>query len=133
MPPAAVTIADPGSPLRGTVTLSGTATDSGSGVASVQMQYRAGRRPRRGRTGCTATTAPYSCSFDTTTVADGLYDVRALATDVAGNTATSAVVANRRIDNTGPTCRVSDPGALRARHDHAEHDARPTRAPAWRP
>ena len=44
-------------------------------------------------------------------LADGLYDLRGLATDAAGNTATSAAVTNRRIDNTGPTVSVSDPGA----------------------
>jgi hypothetical protein len=62
-------------------------------------------------TACTDTTSPYACSFDTTSVADGLYDVRAVATDVAGNATTSAVVANRRVDNTGPTVSVNDPGA----------------------
>jgi fibronectin type 3 domain-containing protein len=109
--PSAVTIADPGSPLRGTVTLAGTAADSGSGVASVRLQYA----PAGGSTwttGCTATTAPYSCGLATTALADGLYDLRALATDVAGNTTASSVVANRRIDNTGPSVTMADPGAF---------------------
>jgi len=108
--PSGVTIADPGSPLRGTVTLSGTATDLGSGVASVRMQV-APAGSSSWATACTDTTSPYACSIDTTSVADGLYDVRAVATDVAGNATTSAVVANRRIDNTGPSVSVNDPGA----------------------
>jgi hypothetical protein len=108
--PGGVTIADPGSPLHLTVTLSGTATDTGSGVASVQMQV-APAGSSSWTTACTDTTSPYACSFDTTSVNDGLYDVRAVATDVAGNATTSAVVANRRIDNTGPSVSVNDPGA----------------------
>ncbi|MEX2032746.1 MAG: Ig-like domain-containing protein, partial [Dehalococcoidia bacterium] len=60
---------------------------------------------------CTDTTSPYSCSFDTTLVTDGLYDFRAISTDNAGNTATSATVTNRRVDNTLPTASLTDPGA----------------------
>jgi hypothetical protein len=36
----------------------------------------------------------------TTALADGRYDLRAIATDVAGNTLTSTIVASRRVDNT---------------------------------
>jgi Bacterial Ig domain len=108
--PSTVTIADPGSPLRGTITLSGTATDSGSGIASVRMQV-APAGSSSWTTACTATTSPYACSFDTTSVADGVYDLRAVAADAAGNSTTSTVVTNRRIDNTGPSVAVNDPGA----------------------
>ena len=110
LPPTGVTIANPGSPLRGTITLSGTATDSNSGVASVQLQYTPTGTTTWASV-CTDTTTPYSCSFDTTTVPDGLYDLRALATDVAGNSSSSPPVTSRRIDNTGPTVSVNDPGA----------------------
>lgn len=51
---------------------------------------------------CTDTSSPYSCAYNTTFVADGLYDLRAIVTDRAGRTTTSAVVANRRVDNTAP-------------------------------
>jgi chitinase len=100
---------DPGTPLAGTVTLSATGTDGGSGVASVKIQ----RSPAGAGTWtdvCTDTTSPYSCSFDTTAVADGLYDLRAVSTDNAGNTTNSTVVANRRVDNTAPTATMTDPG-----------------------
>jgi chitinase len=53
----------------------------------------------------------YSCAFDTTTVADALYDLRAIATDQAGNTTASATQTNRRIDNNGPTTAFTNPGA----------------------
>ena len=108
--PGPVSVSDPGTPLRGTVTLSGTATDSGSGVAAVRMQY-APAGTSTWTTGCTVTTAPYSCSLNTAALADGLYDLRAQAVDVAGNASNSAMVANRRVDNTAPAVSVIDPGA----------------------
>jgi hypothetical protein len=110
----AATMTDPGANLRLTVVLGATASDGGSGVASVTIQ----RSPAGLGTWtdvCTDTTSPYSCSFDTTTVTDGLYDFRAVATDAAGNSTSSAVVAGRRVDNTFPTATMTDPGAyLRA-------------------
>ncbi|WP_022927927.1 Ig-like domain-containing protein [Patulibacter americanus] len=106
-----VAVTDPGSPLRGTVPLAATATDSGAGVRTVQVQVA----PNAGdgssyATVCTTTTAPYSCSWATTGLADGAYKVRATATDKADNAATSAVVSNRVVDNTAPTATLQDPG-----------------------
>jgi hypothetical protein len=109
--PTAVSMADPGSPLRGAVTVSGTASDAGSSVASVRFQHAVAG----GSTwtdGCVDASAPYSCAVNTALIADGLHDLRALATDVAGNTTASTVVAGRRIDNTAPTVSVADPGAF---------------------
>jgi hypothetical protein len=48
-------------------------------------------------------TSPYSCSWNTTGVSDGGYDLRAVATDNAGNVTNSATVSNRLVDNTAPT------------------------------
>ena len=94
-----VAVTDPGSPLRGQVAIGATAADAHSGVTGVTLQ--------RSATGtsawtdlCTDTTAPYSCVLDTTALADGSYGFRAVATDAAGNTTTSATVANRRVENT---------------------------------
>lgn len=108
----AVAVTDPGSPLRGTVALAATATDAGSGVGGVQVQVA----PNAGdgssyTTVCTATAAPYSCSWATAGLADGAYKVRAIATDKASNAATSAVVSNRVVDNTAPAAALVDPGA----------------------
>jgi hypothetical protein len=107
-PTAGVT--DPGTPLRLTVTVGATATDGGSGVANVKVQHS----PAGAGTWtdiCTDTTSPYSCSWDTTGVTDGLYDLRAITTDNAGNTTTSSTVTNRRVDNTAPTAGLTDPGS----------------------
>lgn len=108
-----VTMVDPGAYLGATVSLQATAADGedGSSITSVTIQ----RSPAGLGTWtdvCTDTTEPYECSFDTTTVADGLYDFRALSTDNAGNGPTiSTTVPNRRVDNTLPTASLTDPGA----------------------
>ena len=103
-----VSITDPGTPLRGTVTLNAVAT-SDRGMGTVVFQTS----PAGAGTWtnvCTDNVAPYSCTWDTTGVADGLRDVRAVATDSAGYTQT-ATVANRRVDNTGATATTTDPGS----------------------
>lgn len=106
----AVTMSDPGSPLSGVVTLTAEASDADSGIASVTIQ-----RSPDGKASwtdvCTATTSPYSCRFDTRTVAEGLYDLRAIATDAAGNSTVSATVQNRRVDNTISSVSLEDPGS----------------------
>jgi hypothetical protein len=106
-----VTMTDPGTPLSGTITLGATASDTGgSGVASVTIQ----RSPAGAGTWtdvCTDSSSPYSCSFDTTTVGDALYDFRAFGSDVAGNSSANSTVTNRRIDNVAPTSSLTDPGS----------------------
>lgn len=107
--PTGVTLTNPGTPLQGTVTLSGGASDAGSGVASVRFQY-APAGTSSWTDACVATTPSYSCSWNTTGASDALYDMRALATDRAGNTTASATVTSRRVDNNGPTVTLADPG-----------------------
>jgi len=104
-----VAVGVPAGTLRATVTLTATASDTGSGVGSVRVQ----RSPTGAATWtdvCTDATSPYACAFDTTVVADGRYDFRAIATDNAANSATSTVVANRLVDNLGPSVDLADPG-----------------------
>src|SRR6266540_7311737 len=99
------TLTDPGTPLRGTVTLD--ATTAGP-IVSVTIQ-RSPAGAGAWTNICTDNSSPYSCSFDTTVPADGLYDLRATA-DTGSGTVASAVVANRRIDNTAPSVAMTDPG-----------------------
>jgi chitinase len=108
--PTSATLTNPGSPLSGSVTLSGTASDAGSGIASVRVEY-APAGTTTWQTACTDSTAPYSCSWATTGAADGLYDLRSVATDLAGNTLASAVVTSRRVDNTSPTVSLTNPAS----------------------
>ena len=104
-----ITMNDPGTPLSGTRTFTAAASDAHSGVAQVLIQYlRSGTSTWN--TVCTVATAPYSCLFDTTTLANNTYSLRAIATDAAGNSTTSATVANRVIDNTVSSVSVVDPG-----------------------
>jgi hypothetical protein len=108
--PTGVTMTDPGAPISGTTAFSGAASDSGSGVASMKFQYR----PSTGGVwldACSDTSSPYGCSVDTTTLTDGLFDLRALATDNAGNTTASTIYSSRLVDNTAPTVTMNDPGA----------------------
>jgi Bacterial Ig domain len=104
-------LTDPGTPLRATVTLDATGADTGgSGIASVKIQ-RSLAGAGTWTDVCTDASSPYSCDFDTTGVADGLYDLRAVSTDSAGNSTNSSVVANRRIDNTAPSATITNPGS----------------------
>jgi Bacterial Ig domain len=93
-------LGDPGTYLRGAVSLSGTAADAGSGVASWTVQYRSGAGAWTAA--CSDAGAPYGCPWATSAVPDGTYDLRAVAVDAAGNSTTSAVLSSRRVDNTAP-------------------------------
>ena len=104
--PPTVTLNDPGTFLRGTKTLSATASDA-SGVTQVAFHYSPAGQNSWSPI-ATDTAAPYSANFVTTSVADGLYDLRAVATDPAGNPGTS-VVASRMVDNTGATGSITAP------------------------
>jgi hypothetical protein len=109
--PGGVTMADPGPVLTGSVSLSGAATDSGSGIATVRFQYR-GNGSGTWLDACPATTGPYACTANSTAITDGLHDFRALATDVAGNTSASTVRPAIRVDNNAPTASMTDPGPV---------------------
>lgn len=105
-----VTMANPGTPLRGKHPFSSTATDNGSGVAEVRLQYAAAGSSTWADL-CTRSAAPYSCEYDTKDLTDGTYSFRSVATDKAGNTATSAAVTNRLIENTVSTVSMQNPGS----------------------
>ncbi len=106
----AVTMVDPGTPLSGTTSFAATASDAGSGIQQVVLQYAAAGGGFQSL--CTLTVDPYSCRYATTTLPDGTYSFRAVATDVAGNTATSTTITGRVIDNTVSSISLDDPGAF---------------------
>jgi len=82
--PPVVTLTVPSGSLKGTVSLSATVQDS---ISIAKVDFFANTSTLIG----TATTAPYSVSWDTTTIADGQVSVTATATDVDGNVGTSTV------------------------------------------
>jgi hypothetical protein len=106
--PPTVSVNNPGSTLSGTTTITATAADANSGVASVLLQY-AVTGSSTWTNLCTArTTPPYSCSWVTTAIADGGYQLRAIATDVEGYSTTSAVVTTSVLNTA--TATLADPG-----------------------
>ena len=106
--PPTVTMTSPGSAVSGTATVSATASDADSGLASVLIEYLA-PNASSWTSLCTATSSPWSCSWDTTKVADGSYSLRATATDKAGNTAVSDPVTTTVANNL--TVVLADPGS----------------------
>jgi regulation of enolase protein 1 (concanavalin A-like superfamily) len=82
-----VTVTSPaaGSTVSGSITLAATATDN-VGVASVQF------RVNGSSVGTADTAAPYATTWSTTGLAAGTYTVTAVASDAAGNQATSSGV-----------------------------------------
>ena len=90
-------------------TLAGNASDNtgGSGLANLQFEYSANGGSTWNNAGAAQTTAPFGYTF-TTALADGSYQARAVATDNAGNTATSPAVAFT-IDTVAPTVAMTAP------------------------
>ena len=79
--------------VDGTITLTSTPADGG-GIASVAYQYKltstASWTTPTPATACSSSTSPYSCTFNTTALTNGVsYDFRVIATDNAGRTGTS--------------------------------------------
>lgn len=105
-PPSNITLAAIGTPTRGTLALSGTATDATSGVDNVLVRYRVSPSGTW-TTGC-VDSAPgggtYSCSLNTVAAGlNGTYDFQAVAADAVGNTASSAVRSAVVVDNVAPS------------------------------
>lgn len=95
----AVTGLSPGSGVqRGTITTSVGASDNSGTVARVEFRLR-------GVLVATDTSAPYSASVNTLTMADGPAELRATAYDQAGHSSFTA--ASLTIDNTAPTVAVT--------------------------
>ena len=93
------------------VTVSSNSADGGSGVANAQFQRSPAGAGVWTNIGAADTTSPYSVAWDSTAVADGLYDLRVVTTDNAGGTFTSALVTNVRVDNTNPTGSLTAPAS----------------------
>jgi hypothetical protein len=78
-------------------------------VASAQFQTSPAGAGTWSNLGTAVTGSPYTTSWDTTTFADGLYDLRVITSDNVGNPFTSATIASVRVDNTAPTGSVTAP------------------------
>jgi RHS repeat-associated protein len=116
-PTAAITVLVDNTPPTGSVSaapylggtaapVSGTAEDSGSGVASWQLQITPAGKAEWTNV-CPAQTTPmsgstYGCDVDAAGDGDGAYELQALVTDNAGNEYTTPVV-ETTFDSTPPT------------------------------
>lgn len=105
--PSGVSLSVPASSLSGTLPLTASAQDAHSGIARLAVEYRSqGAGPW---IECGAgTRSPFTCSFDSTGVANGTYELRATAADAAGNQATGALV-TRTVDNPVSSVSISSP------------------------
>jgi hypothetical protein len=90
-PTVSVVTPSPSTVIAGTTTLAANASDNG-GVAGVQFLVDGSP------IGSSITSAPYSYNWNSISVTNGNHSLRAKATDMAGNVATSAVV-NVQIQN----------------------------------
>jgi len=99
--PPTVSITEPaeGAFVSGTITIEASASDD-RGIEKVEFYVDDGLL-------ATDTTAPYECSWDTTTAADGSYGIKAVATDTAGQTGSNMVTVT--VDNTAPVVDVVEP------------------------
>lgn len=90
-------VLDSPSAFTGTVTLGATATSS-AGVGSVKFQYAASGSSTWVDL-CTDTASPWACTWNTASVKDGSYDLRAVMTDTQGRVTISPVDAGNVVDN----------------------------------
>lgn len=106
----AVELAHPGDHIRGIITLQADAADAVSGVERVRFYYSPHGQDAWVEA-CADTVSPYTCDLDTTALANGRYDFRAVAIDRAGNTAedveTGGAGGGVHVDNTPPTVSLS--------------------------
>ena len=109
-PSGSITAPSDNANVSGTVTVSSNSSDSGSGVASALFEYRTSSSGPWTAIGTDVAGAPWSVNWDTTGVANGLYDLRVTTTDNAGNSVTSSSTAvTVRVDNTPPTGTLTAP------------------------
>ena len=100
-----VSLADPGAVVGGTISLTAT---TGGGAARVVFSVS----PAGASTWtqiANDTSAPFSTPFDSSTLPDGLYDLRAVGYDALDNASAPALRTNVRFDNTAPTLISSTP------------------------
>ena len=99
-PPTATLTSPTGSTVSGTITMTADSSDPSpaSGVTAVQFLVD-------GNVIATDTTAPYSTTWNSATVANGLHNLAARATDGAGNTTTSTA-AQVTVNNNVPAVVV---------------------------
>ncbi|HET7436558.1 MAG TPA: carboxypeptidase regulatory-like domain-containing protein [Thermoanaerobaculia bacterium] len=103
--PSAATVSGvtEGQKISGSVTLGGAATDSGSGVARIQLAS--------GTSVFATTDATLSVAYDTTRLGEGPHELTARAVDVAGNIGPAGAPVHVIVDNSPLTVAITAPSA----------------------
>jgi subtilisin len=96
--------------VSGSVNVVASATDAGSGVASVQFQVAAGAGAFT-NLGSADTTSPFEIAWTTGALINGAYSLRAVITDKAGN-ATNTAAVSVTVSNAADTFIGSAPAGL---------------------
>ena len=109
-PSGSITAPAAAATVGGVVSVQASASDpGGSGVAGVTVEFRAVGAP--GWTALAAdTSAPYEASWNTASLSDGDYELRAGIEDIAGNASFTATV-TVTVDSSAPAVTLVDPGA----------------------
>ena len=89
----------PTGPVRLTNTISGTSADATTDVSFVTVKYTG---PSTGVFGVCTGILSWSCTWDTTQVADGVYTLSLEVTDLAGNREAAVINRTIMVDNTPP-------------------------------
>ena len=118
---------DPGDYLRGIANL--TYSTAAGDVSSVQFQFSPAGAGAWSNVGAADIAPPYEASWNTTLVADGAYDLRAVVTDTTGNVANTLLPGlPKTVDNTVPAGSVTAPASaaprLRRGRGRRERDGR---------
>ena len=100
-----VTLGDPGTLVHGVVNLSATAPNAAVASVSFDRRSAGGAWTRI----VLDTTSPWAAAFDTKSVTDGVYDLRAQALGGGGQVLATHSRAGITIDNTAPTLRSATP------------------------
>lgn len=104
--PTITSLTAPSGELSGVVTLSAAASDAVSSVGSVSFDYQSASGSW---TPCgTDSTAPFTCSLATESLADGTYTFRAVARDAADNLS-APVTVERVVSNGSASVSISSP------------------------
>jgi hypothetical protein len=103
---------------RGAIDLAATVSDATSGVASYAYRIAPAGTPEA--TPCDTWGAAAPAHLDTTTLTDGLYDLRVVALDNAGNERCSSISTGVRVDNTVPQTTDDAPSGPQ-NHDVTVH------------
>ena len=104
--------------VRGTTVLSSTDSDATSGVATITYRVAPAGTPEASP--CDTWGNAVADHFDTTSLADGLYDFRVVVVDNSGNGRCSAINTTVRVDNTAPTTTDDAPSGPQ-NHDVTVH------------